>query len=92
MPIEMRVNTDGVVSVVIACTHCGEAIEDVEEGVAVWLVPGGAEGPDKRYIDYSHGDCEDRFLRSSVPAQVATMNKTKVNIPLATFLDLMHEA
>ena len=96
MPIEIRTVSDDSGRwwyVVIACYFCGNEIEDVEEGVTVWL-PRTPSVRDFAYrVDYAHDACEDRLLAklpNRNPSDVR-MLKEQTSAPLGEFLDMLRE-
>jgi hypothetical protein len=89
----MRVNTEGKVSVVVGCIHCGEAIEDVNDGLAVLVVrettTPGKPSEETFEVDYAHEDCEDAFLSELCASEGTVARNSQLSVPLAKLLDAL---
>ncbi len=88
MPIGVRFKQHGgrwLGTIIIACHYCAKDIENVAEGVTVWLAEPSDASEQYITIDYAHNVCEERFLLSSGSAESALVAK-KANIPLDKFL------
>jgi hypothetical protein len=74
MPIEVRFKEhDGkwLGDCVISCHYCGEDIETLEEGVAMWM-PELQDSPGMIHVaEYAHEDCENYFLSKELPTGCA---------------------
>ena len=90
MAIEIRIDTTGMATTIVACVHCAEDIADPGDGFAVW-VPGGEPDPAEGtvfHIDYAHRWCEEHFQEGLPRPEHRELAKA-LNLPLVELFDML---